>query len=65
MDMFVHYLDANAMAILFNVVLLAIIYLIARLGRARPLAALASGFLPLYGLIVLGAALAQSGPSPV
>ncbi len=61
MDTVVTYLDANAMAIVFNVALLVIVYLIARVGRVRPLPALVSGFLPLYGLIVLAAALA-GGP---
>lgn len=65
METVVHYLDANALAILFNTAMLVIVYLIARLGRVHPLPALATGFLPIYGLIVLGAYVGQAAPIAV
>lgn len=65
MDAIVTYLDVNAMAVLFNVALLVIVYLIARLVRVRPLAALATGFLPLYGCIALVGLAVQSGVTAV
>lgn len=61
MDAIVTYLDIHAMAIMFNTALLVIVYLIARLGHVRPIAALATGFLPLYGAIALVALVSQAG----
>ena len=52
------YLDAHATDILFNVAALLLFYLLARLLRVGPVAALGIGFAPLILAIVY-----QSGPT--
>ena len=52
MELLLSYVEANAPAVLFNVALLIISYLVARILRARQATALGFGFLPI--LIAIG-----------
>ena len=54
MQQFASYLEVHALGILFNVTLLIICFLIARLARVKPIPALVLGFLPILFVLAMG-----------